>query len=395
MQDARLPAASDTGLRFARSRDNRVLSGTAAGIGNRLGIDADYVRAAFVALTFAGGVGVAAYLAAWLLARGPSGPEAESHTAAPQHKASLVLMLVGSMLILRGIDLWFGDRFVWPVTLFAFGAAAVGVRRPGDEGSWMSRLTAEGSAPAGTRLVVGAVFLTGGLLLLLSAMDGIGAFGPIVLAAAVTAAGLLIIFGPWMFRLGSALAEERRSRIRSEERAELAAHIHDSVLQTLSLIQRTDDPQRMTTLARAQERELRTWLYRPGAITGSVEEAIRNTAGRLEVEYNTVVDVVAVGDDVPIDDSNRPLVNAVSEAITNAVKHSGAPRVSVYVESADGRVDAFVTDQGSGFDPASVPPDRRGLTESIVRRMERAGGGAAIESKHGEGTEIHVWVGGP
>ena len=189
--------------------------------------------------------------------------------------------------------------------------------------------------------------------------------------------------------MGRQLAEERRQRIRSEERAEMAAHLHDSVLQSLALIQRASTPQEMVTLARGQERELRAWLYgRSGPSAHDLlSTAIEEMAGRVERLHHVKVEAVVVGD-CRIDEGVQGLVQSTGEAVMNAAKHAGVDTVSVYVEVEEDQVSAFVRDQGKGFVPAAVPRDRRGIAESIEGRMERAGGTAIVDSAPGEGTEV-------
>jgi signal transduction histidine kinase len=241
--------------------------------------------------------------------------------------------------------------------------------------------------------MAGGVFMTGGLALYLNSVDAIALVGNVALAVGLTIAGILLIFGPWVWRLIGQLGTERSERVRSEERAEMAAHLHDSVLQTLALMQRTDDPKAMSMLARQQERELRGWLYgpEPSPDGETMRSALETSAARLESVHQVPVDVVIVGD-APMDDSVRALVAASGEAITNAAKHSGAALISVYAEATDEVADVFVSDHGKGFDRGTADPDRKGISESIVGRMERAGGTAVITSTPGEGTEIHMSV---
>ncbi len=373
-----------------RSADNRVLGGVAGGLGRRTGIEPDLIRAGFVVLTFAGGVGAVAYALAWMLSR-----EAEPHEVSPMEthqQIATAVLFAGTVLLLRSLGLWFGDRVVYPVALFAFGIAAITARRFGEDRDWLARITSESGAAARGRMAIGAVFMVGGVTFLLSSIDAIEQAGFVALAVAATAAGLFLLLGPWIFRLADNVRAERRERIRSDERAEVAAHLHDSVLQTLSLIQRTDDPRRMSTLARAQERELRSWLYGTEGRPGRLHAAIREQANRAEHEYDVPVDVVAVGDDAALTERTRALVDAAGEAITNAAKHSGSDKVSVFVERGDDQIEVFVSDQGSGFDPAAVDEDRHGIASSIKGRMRRSGGGAEVTSTPGEGTEVRLWT---
>jgi signal transduction histidine kinase len=247
-----------------------------------------------------------------------------------------------------------------------------------------------GLAPSRTRIVAGALLLLAGLASFSSSISSIESLGPAVTAAALTAAGFMIIFGPWVTSLVRDLNQERRDRIRSDERTEMAAHLHDSVLQTLALIQRTDDPKRMITLARAQERDLRNWLYsnEDGTLIG-LRQALENMASSVEETHNVPVEVVVVGD-MPLNVRSSALVAAAGEAATNAAKHSRATKVSVFAEVRDDAAEVFVTDQGQGFDKGSIEGDRHGIADSIIGRMKRQGGETEISSEPGEGTEVRL-----
>ena len=213
----------------------------------------------------------------------------------------------------------------------------------------------------------------------------------VVVAGVLGVAGLALMVGPWLFRLVGDLSEERAARVRSQERADMAAHLHDSVLQTLALIQKhAADGRTVATLARAQERDLRSWLYGETAPPDtSVASALRAAAAEVEDGHGVPVEVVTVGD-APVSDRLRPLVLAAREAMVNAAKHSGAEQVDVYAECADAQVEVFVRDRGRGFDESSVPEDRLGVRNSIVDRMRRHGGTAAIRTAPGDGTEVRL-----
>ena len=209
-------------------------------------------------------------------------------------------------------------------------------------------------------------------------------------------AGLVLALAPWGLRLWRDLDGERAARVREGERAAIAAHLHDSVLQTLALVQRSsNDPTQVQRLARAQERDLRDWLY--GSAGGAMSAAdpgdsatlalaVRRVVAEVEDDYGVPVDVVLVGD-MPMDDALAGLVAALREAVLNAVRHAGAP-VSVYVEVTPGQVEAFVRDRGPGFDLALVPADRLGVRTSVIDRMHRLRGTATVRSSSGEGTEV-------
>jgi signal transduction histidine kinase len=195
-----------------------------------------------------------------------------------------------------------------------------------------------------------------------------------------------------VLRLGSSLSFERAARIREQERAEVAAHLHDSVLQTLALIQkRAGDPRQVAGLARRQERELRSWLLkRPGeAEEDSVAVALERAAAEVEELHGVPIEVVTVGD-APLSGGLEAVVQAAREAMTNAAKFAGSERVDLYAEVADDRVEVFVRDRGVGFDPDGIPADRRGVRDSIIARMERHHGRAAVKSSPGGGTEVEL-----
>ena len=203
--------------------------------------------------------------------------------------------------------------------------------------------------------------------------------------------GLVLLSSPWWFAMATDLRDERRERIRSQERAEVAAHLHDSVLQTLTLIQKAaGEPAEVTRLARGQERELRSWLYRARVGAGpSLEAALEVVRAEVEEAHDVPVEVVVVGD-CPTDERIAGLVAATREAVVNAARHSGAPTVQVYAEVEEHQVTVFIRDRGRGFDPAAVPPDRHGLSGSVRGRMARNGGSATVRSAVGEGTEVQL-----
>ena len=366
-----------------RRVDDRVILGLAGGIADRLGIPDAYVRAAFITLSLAFGAGIVLYLLGTAIAA--AGEEEPNPPPDTRQILGLVIMLFGAMAFFRGMNLWFGDTVVWAGSLLAFGGAAMWDKTN------LFDADAGGMALSRTRIVAGALLLLAGIASLSSSISSIQSLGPAVTAAALTGAGFTIIFGPWVSSLIRDLGEERRNRIRADERTEVAAHLHDSVLQTLALIQRTEDPKRMVTLARAQERDLRNWLYGPkedGTELG-LRQALENMASDVEGRHDVPVEVVVVGD-MPLNDRGVAMVAAAGEAMTNAAKHSGAPKVSVFAEVRDDAAEVFVTDQGSGFDPSSIPEGRHGVKDSLVARMKRQGGESEITSDPGEGTEVRL-----
>ena len=236
--------------------------------------------------------------------------------------------------------------------------------------------------------------MVGGGVAFLAATGDVGALGRSLALGAVIVVGLLLMGGPAVGRLVGALRTERRERIRSEERSEISAHLHDSVLQTLALIQvRAGDDREVQRLARRQERELRSWLQgrSPGSAATTVASLVGSLVAEIEDDHAVRVELVAVGD-AALDDRLWALALAGREAVQNAAHHAGVASVDVYLEVEPQQAALFVRDRGKGFDPASVDPDRRGLVESIQGRMTRAGGRAEVRSSLGEGTEVELTV---
>jgi signal transduction histidine kinase len=278
-------------------------------------------------------------------------------------------------------------------------ASASGARPAAARGATRAATTGRLAAAEGRRAAI-AVSRTGlGILLVVAAgivflqtTGALSAARDVLLAVLAAVVVLGVIFAPWIVRLVRSLTQERAERIRSQERAEVAAHLHDSVLQTLAMMQRrAGEPGEVAALARRQERELRAWLAgrpAPGQST-RLAGALEAVAAEVEESHGVPVEVVVVGDR-ELDAAHEAVVGAAREAMTNAAKFGGGSTVDVYAESADARTQVFVRDRGPGFDPSSIPPDRRGVRESIVGRMERHGGRARITSAPGSGTEVEL-----
>lgn len=410
------PPAPPSSPGWTRSRGDRLLAGVAGGLARRLDVDPLLVRVGFVVLTAAGGVGLVVYALLWALLPeddtepAPAGTTLDAalalaarHTASlsPRRLIALGLMALGGLLLVRRLGLWLGDGLVWPIVLVAAGSAIVWARGSGEP----TDRTGEGHPPSGRlasvvtapvsplRIALGTVLALTGIGGFLAANVTLSAVRDLALALLAAVIGLGLLLAPWLWRLATQLTAERRERIRQEERAELAAHLHDSVLQTLALIQRaSDQPRRMVALARRQERELRTWLYGPGSAPRAearLATAARDVGEEVESVHGIDVEVVVVGD-APLDAALEALLGAVREACVNAAKHAGVESVDVYVEVDDEQVSAFVRDRGVGFDPAAVADDRRGIRDSIVGRLTRQGGRTSIHSGPGEGTEVEL-----
>jgi signal transduction histidine kinase len=387
-----------------RSRTDRVLTGTAGGLAESLGVQPLLVRLSLAVLTAAGGTGIVLYLVLWALSAEPDAAGAAAAGAqrlVTRQIAALACIVGGCMLVLSSIGLGFGNGFAWPVALAAAGSALIWARSDArDRERWVrisQRLPGNpvvsvfGGRVSPLRIAGGGLLIAAGMTIFLVVNGNLASVRTALLAVLVTAAGLGLILGPWILRLTHDAGEERRQRIRSEERAEIAAHLHDSVLHTLALIQRSDDPADVAALARRQERELRAWLdHRPApSAQQDLRGAVDALASRVEQLHHVSVDTVVVGD-APVSEHVEALLLACQEAAVNAARHSGAPRVSVYVEADTDSINAYVRDEGSGFDPDAVPADRRGIAHSVIGRMRRHGGSATITSQPGKGTEVHL-----
>ncbi len=369
-----------------RRRSDRVIGGVAGGVADTLGVNEGYVRAAFIVMATAWGVGVMLYLGMWLAALDRV-EDTEPELVDTQNAVGLGIAFAGAMILLGIAGLWSSVPVVLTTAALTFGTAFLSdSSKPGP----FSELLDPGSeSPSRIRLIVGIVLLISGLGVLTSTVGAAFEVGVVFLAVALTGLGILVAFGPWVRRLINDLSQERTERARQEERAEVAAHLHDSVLQTLALIQRSDDPARMAILARHQESELRDWLYGKAPVDGAdlVSSALKHAAKRVEADFQIPVDVVTVGD-AAVDARTRGLLGAASEALVNAAKHSGAERISLYAEVDEDDLEVYVTDQGKGFDPGAISDDRRGIAQSIRARMEKVEGSVEIDSEIGEGTEV-------
>ncbi len=339
-----------------------------------------------------------------------------SHPAHPPHGGFRIaigagLLVLSGLLFVRATGPWPGDAVVWPAAVAALGALLIWRApsvAPRRRRGWAAHRPREPSPPREpsvraralgrpevSRGGLGVALVLAGGFAFLWANGAIRPAGEAVLAALAVLIAVALIFAPSWRRLARSLAAERTERIRSQERADVGAHLHDSVLQTLALIQRSaEDPKQVAALARRQERELRGWLSdgdsrEPGDRLAAALEA---AAADVEAVAGGSVEVVAVGD-CPLDERGAAVVAAAREAMLNAAKFAGEAPVSVYAELSDERIQVFVRDRGAGFDPAAMPQARRGVRESIIGRMRRAGGRAAVRSSRGGGTEVEITVG--
>jgi signal transduction histidine kinase len=407
-------AASGQPLR--REREDRLAGGVAAGVAARTGLDVMVVRLLFV-LAVLLSVGAPLYVLAWLLVP-MAGEDTNIASRALTDRRGIALAVgLASLLIIVLVIVsalgagWLGN-LGWPLVISVAGLVLIWRNAPAGEQETMRQLAEPllglTGDPAGdrrrsvivVRTVAGVVMLAAGLGILLSGNAGaqlLRALGGLILVIAAIA----VILGPWWLRIARDLVVERRARVRAEERADMAARVHDSVLQTLALIQRNaDQPQQVTQLARAQERELRSWLFggvTPGSVRGAGPEVaittlaagVRLIQQEVEARHGVTVEAVTVGD-CELDDRFDALLAAAREATVNAAKWSGAGVVAVFAEVEPGEVSLFVRDRGCGFDPETVPGDRKGLAESVHARMARRGGSATVRSAPGQGTEVSL-----
>ncbi len=392
-----------------RRREDRLAGGVAAGLAARTGIDATVIRIAFVLATLVtGGFMLAVYVLAWLLLP-LEGADANIASQARTDGRGITLAAgFGSLLaVVLLIATTFGIGWLgwlsWPLVISAVGLVLIWRNATAEEQETMRHLAeplagltgGKGRRRTIVRMSVAGVLLISGLVTLTSAHESFALLRPLGGVLLVIAA-IVVVLGPWWLRIARDLVVERQARIRAEERADMAARVHDSVLQTLALIQRrAQQPQQVIQLARAQERELRAWLFggrAPGSLGGegmTLAAGVRLIQQEVEAQHGIAVEAVTVGD-CELDDDLAALLAAAREATVNAGKWSGADVVSLFAEVESAEVSLFVRDRGRGFDPAAVPADRRGLAESVHARMARRGGSATVRSAPGEGTEVSL-----
>ncbi|MGY1721800.1 ATP-binding protein [Blastococcus sp. SYSU DS0533] len=373
---------------LARPREGRLVAGVAAGTAAHLRQDPLVVRVAFVLLATTG-LGVIAYALLWLTM--PVAAPGESATviegwrpAGARQWIALVVLGLIAVSLLGQLSQWTSADVVLPLILLAGGLTVI----------WRQLDTDRTLAVAGVRwaLAGGVAVLGVGLFLLLATTGQLANARNGFAATLLILTGVVLATAPLWRRLLDSRAEERAARIRSEERAAVAAHLHDSVLQTLALIQRNaEEPQAVSRLARSQERELRAWLYDPVAVRegGTWAGLVAGMVAEVEADHALTVDPVVVGD-APVDEQLAALGAATREALVNAAKHSGEPSADLYTEVTADQVSVFVRDRGKGFDPGTVPDDRRGLRDSVHGRLTRLGGSALVRSTPGEGTEVEL-----
>ncbi len=398
-----------TGGPLRRDPADRLLGGVASGVAAWRGFNPTTVRIVFVLIALVTtGFGVVVYVAAWLLipaagADGSIASRARSDSRGIALAIGLATLLTLALLV-GGIfnDGWFAS-WAWPQVCSVAGLVLIWRNGSADEKATLRHYTEPLGAAVGEtsrnrrsaiRLTVAALLIISGAASLASAHASLALLRPLG-GVALVIAGIVLVLGPWWLRIARDLSVERQARVRAEERADIAARVHDSVLQTLALIQRrADDPQKVVWLARMQERELRSWLFEGRAPNEADEDTtfaagVRRIQQDVEARYGVPVEAVTVGD-CELDENLSALLAAAREATVNAAKWSGASVISLFAEVEPDEVSLVVRDRGRGFDPGSVPEDRKGLAESVHGRMTRRGGTATVTSAEGEGTKVSL-----
>ncbi|MFI1796788.1 PspC domain-containing protein [Streptomyces sp. NPDC020379] len=410
------PHTEDRPLRkLYRSAEGRMLGGVARGLAGHLGVPVSWVRIVFLALLLAQGMGAVLYAVFWFVVPlGVGGVDAprpapvETYPDGPRRLFArkpdrgqvfaLIALVIGGAIFVDNLHLGRANAYIWPMLLVGAGVALVW--RQADNARrahWMEvsrRKRVLPLARGAAGVVLAGVGVTGIVVLQGSAEH----LGTVLQASLAVLVGIALLAGPSVVRMTQDLSAERTMRIRAQERAEVAAHVHDSVLHTLTLIQRNaEDPREVARLARAQERELRAWLYRPegrgkdeAQEPTTLADAVKAAAAEVEDHHGVPIEVVVVGD-CPLDERLAAQMQAAREAMVNAAKYGGeGGAVQVYAEVEGRTVFVSVRDRGPGFDVDAVPDDRMGVRESIIGRMQRNGGTARLRSVPGGGTEVEL-----
>jgi signal transduction histidine kinase/phage shock protein PspC (stress-responsive transcriptional regulator) len=394
--------------RAERPAERRILGGVAAGIADHLGVPVFWVRVAFVVATWFNGAGLIGYLLLWRFMP-LTEPERAPGLEAAQRRGlrvggavvgtreilqtvAVVAVGVGVLVLLQATGRGVSTSILLPILAAIVGVVVVW--RQLDEASLSDWVRQPGGFSAAVRIAAGLGLVVVAAVYFVTQERGWGALVDLASASTIALIGAALILGPWVASLLADLSRERRERVRSQERADVAAHLHDSVLQTLALLQRNaGDPAAVATLARRQERDLRAWLYGEDAPrAGTLAALLRGAADEVESAHRVPVELVMVGD-APASADVAALAKSAREAMVNAAKHAAVARIDVYAEVAGSTATVYVRDRGRGFDPNGVADDRMGIRTSIVGRMERHGGTASIQSAPGDGTEITLTMG--
>lgn len=404
-----------------RSSDGRWLGGVARGLAGHLGLPVIWVRLVFVGLFMADGLGALLYAAFWFFVPlgvggvGSGRTPAFTTETAPDGRRRLVarkpdkgqivallLMVVVAMVFVGNVNLGGGAKaYLWPTVLVGAGVALVWRQADNARRARWVEVGRRRRTLTLLRSAAGVLLVTAGVSGIFVLQGSAAHLGSVLQAALAVLVGIALLAGPYLVRMTQDLSEERLMRIRAQERAEVAAHVHDSVLHTLTLIQRNaENANEVRRLARAQERDLRAWLYKPAGSGKSAEDAadepttladaVRRNAAEVEDKHGVPIEVVVVGD-CPLDEGLTAQMQAAREAMVNAAKYGGeGGAVQVYAEVEGRTVFVSVRDRGPGFDLDAIPADRMGVRESIIGRMERNGGTARLRAVPDGGTEVEL-----
>lgn len=371
--------------RFTRPSQGRVVGGVAAGLSRHLRIDVTVVRVALIISALLSGMGLVFYALLWIASKPGETDGAPPKAERERITKPVLLLLVLLTLAGAGLSISYvtgaGGSTLIPLAVAATGALV----------AWQAYDRGFGSGRSLLTIGFGSVLVLAGIVVVVFNWEG-SSFVTALLAVLLTLAGVAGLAVPVGLRLWDSLMQERAAKAAADERAEIASHLHDSVLQTLALIQkRAQDPAEVTRLARGQERELRQWLFdAPEKLNSTVFAAVETAAGEVEDIFGIRIAPVTVGTDQPLDEQTQAVVLAAREAMVNAAKHAGVESADVYAEILGGEMGIYVRDRGSGFDPAQVPEGRHGIRDSIRERVKRIGGAVKIRSTPGEGTEVAI-----
>ncbi len=375
--------------RFTRAREGRVVAGVASGLAQHLGVSLFWVRAILIISSLLNGVGLVAYALVWIFTRMEEKQREGASQSTPRRGRLTSWLLVALAIAGAGVSLTlttgFGLATFIPIAIVGIGVLMV----------WIAY---DRGLESGTNILIivaGGVLVLSAIVVVVMNWDGQANFVAALATVVLTLLGVAALGVPLWVRLWDQLGEERAQKAAADERADIASRLHDSVLQTLALIQkRAEDPAEVTRLARGQERELRQWLFdsqdKTPQTTGTVFTALERACGEVEDLYGLRIVPVTVGTDEPLTDETHAAVLAAREALVNVAKHAGVDTADVYAEILLGELNIFVRDRGCGFDPDRVPDGHHGLAESVHGRVERAGGSVRIRSDIGEGTEVAI-----
>ncbi|WP_407653552.1 PspC domain-containing protein [Actinoplanes oblitus] len=392
--------------RLYRPREHRIVAGVAAGLARHLGVPVLAVRISLVVLLGFNALGLLLYAAYWAVL--PQEARNDERPARRDFAALVPFAAIGLGVVLLQA-LVFGDQVAttvgWMIAVVAVGAGVIWhqsdpSRREqwtdaNGKSGWMAAIVGETDRRSFMlRFVGGGVLVAIGVIGVVAIYSPAGSLSSVLNGMIFALVGLLgvgVVVAPLVWRTFGQLRAEREGRIREQERAEVAAMIHDQVLHTLALIQRNSaDIKEVQRLARGQERSLRNWLYKPTASpTERFSAALEQAAAEVEDTYAISVETVVVGD-TQCDERVAALVAAAREALVNAARHAGVQTVSLYAEVEPDELSVFVRDRGTGFDLSGVAETRHGVRGSIIGRMQRHGGRAEIRSAAGNGTEVRL-----